>query len=114
MHKVLVVDDHVDVAPMLAGLIIAMGHEARCARSCEEALPIAQEFRPDTALIDISMPTIDGFECARLLREQVSKKLRLFGMSGYSFQSWREKPAIFEKYLLKPVQSKTLTEILAG
>ena len=112
MHRVLVIDDHVDVAPMVAAVIVALGHEARYATSCAEALPIAEEFQPDTVFVDLAMPHINGFECARRLRELLGDKIRLFAMSGYAAQKWPEVPRVFDKYLLKPVMRETIREVI--
>ena len=110
--KVLVIDDHADIAPTLAALIVHMGHEARFAASCEEALEIVLDFRPEIAFIDLAMPGINGFECARRLLDQLGQQVRLFAMSGYPPNAWPEAPHLFEKYLLKPVLSATVKELI--
>lgn len=110
--KVLVVDDHADVAPTLAALIVRMGHETRFATSCEEAMQIVPDFHPEIAFIDLAMPHVNGFECARLLLERLEDKVRLFAMSGYAPNAWPEAPQLFEKYLLKPVLSSTVKELI--
>ena len=113
MAKVLVVDDHVDVASLLAALVISMGQDARFTTSCIDALPIAEEFQPDVVFVDIDMPRVGGLECARLLRGLLRDEVRMFGMSCYPLEDWPDRPQGFERYLLKPVLGKTLREILS-
>jgi len=89
-----------------------MGHESRFATSCDEALEVIQTFRPDIALIDIAMPRINGFECARRLLDKLDGPIRLIAISGYAPDLWPQKPELFEKYLLKPVTSTTLLDLI--
>lgn len=65
--RILVVDDNVDGADLLAELLEAMGNEARVAYDGEQALAVDGDFRPDVVLLDLGLPGIDGFEVARRL-----------------------------------------------
>ena len=115
MSKVLVVDDHKDIASNLAALLLSMGHEARFATSSAAALTIAASFRADIAFIDIIMPEVDGFECARRLCQSLDRPIRLFAMSGHVPSAWPENPLLFllfEKYLVKPVLSKVIVSLI--
>ena len=66
--RILIVDDNRDGAQGLAMMLDLAGHEVRTATDGLEALDIAEEFRPQVVLLDISMPGIDGYETARRLR----------------------------------------------
>ena len=68
--RVLIVDDNIDAAEMLAEWLDAIGHDVRVAADGPTALEIAAEFKPDVALLDIGLPVMDGYEVARRLREQ--------------------------------------------
>ena len=46
------------------------GHEVRVAADGANALKMADEFKPDVALIDIGLPGMNGYEVARRLRAQ--------------------------------------------
>ena len=112
MARVLVVDDNADIASILAALIQVVGHEARFCLDCREALELTRSSKPDVVFIDIAMPHINGFECARQLRDQLGPSVRLIAMSGYPRDSWQNEPNVFEQYLLKPVTSKTVIQLI--
>ena len=66
--RVLVADDNVDAAETLALVLQLDGHDVRVARDGLEALQMAEQFRPQVALLDIGMPRLDGYETAQRLR----------------------------------------------
>ena len=63
--RVLVADDLRDSADSLGLLIELMGHAVEVAYDGEEALRVAERFRPDVVLLDLGMPKLDGFEVCR-------------------------------------------------
>lgn len=66
--RVLVVDDNIDLVAMLCGTLRLKGFVVQSAYTGPEGLRIAQEWRPDIALLDIGLPDMDGYEIARRLR----------------------------------------------
>lgn len=68
--KVLVVDDYLDTAKVLAEMLEIDGFRAAAARDGHEALAIAHAFRPDVILLDIELPKLNGVEVCRALRKE--------------------------------------------
>lgn len=69
MAWILVVDDHVDTAKVLARLLIKNGHMAECAHDGEQAIVRAKSERaPDLMILDFMMPGMDGLEVLRRLK----------------------------------------------
>ena len=66
---VLVVDDEPDAVESTVTLLALSGFRAEGARGGREAVELAAADPPNVALIDLSMPGVDGFEVARRLRE---------------------------------------------
>lgn len=71
--RMLVVDDEVDIANMLAEYFRMEGYDVTCANSGTEALAAAStSVAPDIMLLDVNMPGMDGFEVCRRVREHLS------------------------------------------
>jgi PAS domain S-box-containing protein len=114
-RRILVADDFPQSAAILARLLRQDGNEVHVAQDGIEAVEAAAEFRPDVAVLDIAMPKLDGFDVARVIREQPwGKHIFLIALSGWGQQLDRQrtKEAGFDAHLTKPAKYETLMEIL--
>jgi two-component system OmpR family response regulator len=66
--KVLVVDDERSLAVVLASMLEREGWETRTAFDGRTALTVGSEFTPDAAILDVTLPDIDGLDVLRRLR----------------------------------------------
>jgi two-component system CheB/CheR fusion protein len=66
--RVLIVDDYPGTAETAGKLLKAAGHECLSATSSAKALALADEFEPEVAIVDISLPDIDGYALIVALR----------------------------------------------
>ena len=66
---IVVADDDDDILDLVALTLERSGHVVHRARDGEEALELVKRERPDLAVLDVSMPKLDGLELTRLLRE---------------------------------------------
>jgi CheY-like chemotaxis protein len=81
--KILVLDDNRAVRTAYCEALEALGYEVMLANDAEEALTIAEQRAPEVALIDIHLPTLNGYQVARALKSlHVHKPLRLIMLSG--------------------------------
>ena len=65
---VLVADDDEDILVLVRTVLERAGYEVVAARDGAEAVAAAQERRPDLAVLDVSMPELDGLEVLRRIR----------------------------------------------
>jgi CheY-like chemotaxis protein len=115
-HQVLVVDDNVDAAQTLAGVLEEWGHHVHVAHNGAEAVQAARAHPPDTVFLDIRLPDADGIEVAQQLRKQAGlDKAILIGITGYDPVDIleRSQKSDFQRLLTKPVAPEALQELLS-
>ncbi|MCW1883883.1 response regulator [Luteolibacter flavescens] len=103
--RILIVDDNCDSADSMGMLLEIEGHVTRVAHGAEEALELANEFRPQVVLLDIGLPGMDGYEVARHLRKrEATEDAFLIAVTGYGTEEdrARTKAAGFDEHLVKP------------
>ena len=81
--RILVVDDDRSLAETLASLLRLHPFEVRTAFSGKSAIQIASEFGPDTLIIDVIMPGMNGLETASHIHTLLPG-CRIFLISGRS------------------------------
>ena len=115
--RVLIVEDNLDSAEMMAFVLKLSGHEVQMAHDGPEALDAARAFVPQVVLCDIGLPGMNGYEVAARLREQPAfKQTLLIALTGYGEEesSLRAKEAGFDYHLVKPVKPDGLDSLLAS
>src|SRR5262245_7017371 len=111
--RILVVDDNRDAADTQAALLQADGHEIRVASSAAAALAMADQIKPEVALLDLAMPLGDGYSLAKELQKRFPL-CRVIAVSGYGTAEFRERSrqSGFRYHLLKPVEPSALAKIV--
>ena len=115
--RVLIVDDNVDAAEVLATLLELSGHEVHTAFDGPAGLQAALDHTPDVMLLDIGLPGLTGIEVAeRVRREPALERIVLVAMTGYGQESDRQHShdAGFDHHLTKPASFAELEKILAA
>jgi signal transduction histidine kinase/ActR/RegA family two-component response regulator len=115
--RILVADDNVDAADTLSILLRMEGHEVRVAYDGEQAIRIAEAFRPALAFLDIGMPRMDGYQTALALRALPGMHdIRLVALTGWGAEEERARThaAGFDHHLLKPAFPEQVQAILAA
>jgi len=116
-RRILVVDDNDDVRISMALLLRAMGHEVWEAGGGQQALEMKGLAKWDAILLDIGMPGLNGYEVARLMREDPAlSSVTLIAVTGYSQEADRQASlqAGFDHHLAKPLNPAELSELLMG
>jgi signal transduction histidine kinase/CheY-like chemotaxis protein len=113
---VLVVDDNIDAALMLATLLEMQGHSVCVEHDGRNALRRARLQRPQVLLLDIGLPDMDGYELARAMRRlPETANAVLVALTGYGQGQDRAdaQQAGFNHHLVKPASMEQVGAILA-
>jgi CheY-like chemotaxis protein len=115
--RILVVDDNQDSADSLGMLMKLLGNDVRIVNDGLAAVAVANEFEPRVVLLDIGLPTLNGYEAARKFRKQPwGAKAVLVAVTGWgeAVDRQKSKKAGFDHHLVKPVEPDVLTTLLAS
>jgi CheY-like chemotaxis protein/anti-sigma regulatory factor (Ser/Thr protein kinase) len=111
--RILIVDDNVDAAELLAESLQALGHTTHLAFDGPGAIVAAREFLPEVVLLDLGLPVMDGFEVAGQLRsERQFKDVAIVAVTGYgqALDRERTRDAGFDDHIVKPVDLEYLKQ----
>jgi CheY-like chemotaxis protein len=114
--RVVIAEDNRDAADSMTALLELSGHEVHTAYDGEQALQLIEHLKPDIALLDISMPKVNGYAIARHLAESKNDDVVLIAVTGWGRAKDRElaKGAGFAHYFVKPVNFPALEKLLEG
>jgi PAS domain S-box-containing protein len=116
-QRVLIAEDHKDSAASLARLLEILGNSVCIARDGEEAVAIAEQFRPRVILLDIGMPKLNGYEACKRIREKPwSRDVVIVALTGWGQEAdrRRSREAGFDHHLVKPVELDALEAVLSA
>jgi len=115
---VLIADDDEDVLELVRLGLTGNKYEILTARDGLAALATAREKKPTVALLDVSMPELDGFEVtAALKKDPATKDIVVILFSARSLAEDVEKGYEMgaDDYMMKPFTLKTLqSRVLAA
>jgi signal transduction histidine kinase len=114
-RHILIVDDNPDIRATLADQLEMLGHRVEVAESGHEGLERIRAAHPELALIDISLPGLDGYRVAQILQSEPDLRTRLVAMTGYGQPEDRRRSleAGFMAHLVKPIDLDDLFRLLA-
>lgn len=113
--RVLLVDDDASLVSLLAHALDRRGISTSVAHSAEEALERCVAFRPQIALLDLGLPTLDGHELGVRLRSSLAGDVALVALTGFD-EPWsrrRSQELGFAAHLIKPVSLPALRRLIA-
>ena len=114
-QRIVIVEDNRDVHEMLQTLMELEGHEVAAADDGPKALELIEFRRPDIALVDIGLPSFDGYEVARRVRANpATKDVFLVALTGYGLPEDQRQAAEagFDAHLVKPIDLDKLSRLI--
>ena len=109
--RVLVVDDNQDSRELVVKVLKNRGYEMIEAADGEEAVEKAVAEMPDLILLDISIPKLNGYEVARILKgKEGFKGIPIVALTAHAMKGDRMKAleAGCEGYISKPINVREL------
>jgi two-component system KDP operon response regulator KdpE len=101
-HLVLVIDDEPPIRRFLRASLSAEGYRVAEAATGDEGLKLAARQPPDLVILDLGLPTIDGQEVLRRLREWLAAPVLVLTARDQESQKIEALDAGADDYLTKP------------
>ena len=112
--RILIADDESLRVMSLKGQLESLGHKVIGeAANGKEAVRLADELKPDLAILDIKMPEMDGIEAAQTITH--TRPIPIILLTAYSEQELAERAASANvaAYMMKPVSEHDLLPAIA-
>jgi CheY-like chemotaxis protein len=116
-YIILVVEDSPDTRDLLRLLFEAEGYRVLTAGDGLSAVEIALRELPDAIVMDMSLPRLDGYNAARIIRrEPALAGVPLIACTALNRWEWRGKAiaAGFDAFLTKPLDTGLLAATIAA
>ena len=116
-YRVLLADDHALFREGLAGIITSQPDMDVVGEASDglEAVVMAQELKPDLVLMDVQMPTLDGIDAARQIKEMwAHATIVMLTVRDDDEKLLEALKSGAQGYLLKDIHSKDMLAMLRG
>jgi CheY-like chemotaxis protein len=114
-EPILIADDEPDTIEVMSILFEEHNFEPLCAADGFEAIQIAKRRLPQSIILDVGLPGLNGFQVTKLLRKESGlESATIIGVSGYVHDAFldRAKEAGMDYYLAKPSNLELLLACL--
>jgi two-component system cell cycle response regulator DivK len=115
--RILYVEDNDDNIYMLKHRLERRDFEVLVAHDGQTGVEAARKLRPDLILLDLGLPVLDGWEAARLLKEdERTRSIPIIALSAHAMDGDRARAlaAGCDEYGTKPVDFKHLLNKIAA
>ena len=111
MSRILIVEDNQMNRDMLSRRLTRKGFEVLLATDGSEGVSLARSAAPDVILMDMRLPTMDGWTAARLLKSETeTRDIPIIALTAHAMQGDRDKALDVgcDEYETKPVNLSSL------
>jgi len=115
--KILIAEDEPNIVISLEFLLKEAGYEVAVARDGSEAIRLAGALRPDLVVLDLMLPSVNGFEVCRWIRSNPGTqgiKIVMLTARGREGEMEKGLAAGANIYMTKPFATRELTDTVAG
>jgi signal transduction histidine kinase len=114
-RRILIADDNRLTLKSLSMLWRSLGHTVETAHDGLAAVQVAESFKPDIVVLDVGMPSLNGFDVCRRIRKQTHGGDRvLIAVTGWGHDEARRQAeeAGFDGLLVKPVYPDAILDMV--
>lgn len=112
-NRILLVEDNHDNRELMKFLLERAGYEVLTGKDGREAIETAHRELPNLVLMDLSLPEIDGWTAARLLKsDPKTAQIPLLAITAHTLPGDRKHAmeSGFDGYISKPINVKLFSE----
>lgn len=107
-QKILIVDDDVNIAELIALYLTKECFDTKIVHDGEAALKEFDIYKPNLILLDLMLPGIDGYEVCREIRKTSKVPIIMLSAKGEIFDKVLGLELGADDYIIKPFDSKEL------
>lgn len=114
---ILVIEDNPTNLKLVRIILDDAGYEVHGAADAEQALALLEALRPRAILMDLQLPTMDGFELTRRLKADPARRgIPIIAVTAYAMKGDEEKAraAGCDGYITKPIDTHALPRTIAA
>ena len=113
-RRIVLVEDNDDIRMIFRAVLERVGHVVTEAFDGASGIKRILADKPDVAIIDISLPGLDGYDVAQAVRAELGNTVFLVAMTAHSRDTDRAQSmaAGFDKHMTKPVDIELVKAML--
>jgi DNA-binding response OmpR family regulator len=112
-NKILIIDDDPVIVKLASVVLKARNYDVVSASNGDDGLTMVKSENPDLILLDISMPTISGYEvCQRLKTDKYTEKIPIIMLTSEDYTEAVERAfkVKADDYIVKPINLSILVK----
>lgn len=114
-RRILVVEDNRDNMTLIVDVLQSLDYQVLEATDGEQGVTIARQEKPDVILMDLSLPKLDGWTAASIIKSEAAlKHIPIIALTAHAMVGDRERAieAGCDDYLSKPINLRELVNKL--
>jgi CheY-like chemotaxis protein len=116
-QSILIIDDNQMNLKLVRVVLQMAGYDVRTAPDAERAVAEIEGRRPHLILMDLQLPGMDGLELTRRLKaDAATREVLIVAITAYAMKGDEQKAreAGCDGYITKPIDTRTLPQMVAG
>lgn len=107
-QKILIVDDDDNIAELISLYLTKECYETKIVYDGKEAIAAFASFQPDLILLDVMLPSMDGNEVCKTIRQDSNVPIIMLSAKGETFDKVLSLTLGADDYMIKPFDAKEL------